>query len=97
MMDDLSESPRRIGWSFKGGTATPFRIAPTRIQHEGVQVNTSKNNFALDSFQSENFMTPHSRGKFLSAEFPLEVGMNSRPEPPTRIKFIKNVWKHFEI
>jgi hypothetical protein len=97
MMDDLSESPRRIGWSFKGGTAPPFRIAPTRIQHEGVQVNASKNTFALDSFRSENFTTPHSPGEFLSAEFPFEVGMNSRPEPPTRIKFIKNVWKHFAI
>jgi hypothetical protein len=97
MMGDLSESRRRIGWFFKGGITRLSAPAPARVQHDSVQENGSESNFALDSLQTENFTTPHSRGEFLSAEFPYEIGMNSRPEPPTRTKFTKNVLKHFPV
>lgn len=86
-MDDLSESPRRIGWSFKGGISRLSATAPAHVQHDGVQKNTSINTFALDSSHSENFIITYSLCEFLSAEFPFEVGMNSMPEPLTRTKF----------
>ena len=96
-MANPAELPRGYGRLHQGGIPRLSATAPAHVQHDGVQENASKNTFALDSFQSENFITPHSPGEFLSAEFQFEVGRNSRPEPLTRTKFIKNVLKHFAI
>jgi len=97
MMANPAELPRGPGRLHIGGIPCLSATAPARVQHKGVQENASESNFALNSLRTENFVIPYRPDEFLCAEFPYEVGMNSRPEQPTRTKFIKNVLKHFAI
>ena len=96
-MANPAELPRGNGRLHQGGIPRLSATAPAHVQHDGDQENTSINNFASDSFKSQNFVTPYSLGDIFGVEFQFKVRMNSRPEPPTRTKFIKNGLKPFAI
>jgi hypothetical protein len=74
MMANPAELPRGNGRVHQGGISRLSAIAPTRVQHEGPQVNTFKSAFALDSAQPEKLSAQYNRDGLEKVVTPAQAG-----------------------